>query len=105
MNPTSVVRIPSSDSAAIQVPMPYQAIAGNARRNSTIFEPRTPNADRVWIRYGIPYLFPGSPFSENIDDRHEHGQHHHQKGLEQVHAAVRRQEPLPEHEGLDDDQR
>jgi len=66
VKPTSVVRIPSSASAAIQVPMPYQAIAGTARRNSTIFEPRTPNPDRVWIRYGIPYLFPGSPLSENM---------------------------------------
>ncbi len=46
--------------------MPYQAMAGSARRNSTIFEPRTPKLARLWIRYGMPYRFPASPFSENI---------------------------------------
>ena len=40
----------SSESAAIHVPIPYHAMAGSARRNSTTFEPRTPKLARVWIR-------------------------------------------------------
>jgi hypothetical protein len=44
-----------------------------------------------------------------VQRKHHNGdkpsQQHHQEGLEDVHAAARRQETLPQHEGLDDDQR